>query len=212
MDDDLLIPYLHGHGPSHSHRHVRSCQSLLHGNTTHESWPSNNRSIHPSAESSVFVTDVPGSSRWVYGGWTCWCSPSWFSAEVTQMFLCLQVTWRWSTTLWALCRCWSPVGRGAVEWTTEPPWRKRLQPPGVCLLRTPASSTQTTTGVWETWWATAGWCRTAAASRTPSLGSGGTEPWCLGMTLVRLPPKPILRRRVEPTFIADPQTQLKPNS
>uniref|UniRef100_H3D611 N-acetylglucosamine-1-phosphodiester alpha-N-acetylglucosaminidase n=1 Tax=Tetraodon nigroviridis TaxID=99883 RepID=H3D611_TETNG len=62
MDDDLLLPYVRGHGPSHSHRFVRSCQSLLHGNTTHESWPSNKRSLGPPAESSVFVTDVPGSS------------------------------------------------------------------------------------------------------------------------------------------------------
>uniref|UniRef100_A0A3B4ZNQ4 N-acetylglucosamine-1-phosphodiester alpha-N-acetylglucosaminidase n=1 Tax=Stegastes partitus TaxID=144197 RepID=A0A3B4ZNQ4_9TELE len=40
MDDDLLLPYADGHGPTHSHRHVRSCQPIAHGNTTHESHPS----------------------------------------------------------------------------------------------------------------------------------------------------------------------------
>lgn len=68
MDDDLLLPYAHGHGPSHSHRHVRDCQSVLYGNTTHESRPSSNHSGLPVAESTVFVEPVvPGGSRWVYG-------------------------------------------------------------------------------------------------------------------------------------------------
>eukprot|EP00066_Takifugu_rubripes_P027902 XP_011617168.1 PREDICTED: N-acetylglucosamine-1-phosphodiester alpha-N-acetylglucosaminidase [Takifugu rubripes] len=70
MDDDLLLPYDHGHGPSHSHRYVRSCQSVLHGNTTYESWPASNHSVQPPAESSVFVTETTGSSRWVYGHMT----------------------------------------------------------------------------------------------------------------------------------------------
>ncbi|XP_040900853.1 N-acetylglucosamine-1-phosphodiester alpha-N-acetylglucosaminidase [Toxotes jaculatrix] len=70
MDDDILLPYAHGHGPSHSHRYVRDCQPIVHGNTTHESWPSSNHSGLPLAESSVFVTDVPGSSRYVYGHMT----------------------------------------------------------------------------------------------------------------------------------------------
>lgn len=70
MDDDLLLPYAHGHGPSHSHRHVRDCQSVLYGNTTHESRPSSNHSGLPVAESTVFVEPVvPGGSRWVYGQW-----------------------------------------------------------------------------------------------------------------------------------------------
>lgn len=69
MGDDILLPYAHGHGPSHSHRHVRDCQSVLHGNTTHESWPSSNHSGLPLAESSAFVTDVPNNSKWVYGQW-----------------------------------------------------------------------------------------------------------------------------------------------
>ncbi|KAK2845161.1 hypothetical protein Q5P01_011820 [Channa striata] len=70
MDDDVLLPYTHRHGPSHSHRHVRDCQPLIHGNVTHESWRSSNRSSLPVADSTVFVTDVPGSSRWVYGHMT----------------------------------------------------------------------------------------------------------------------------------------------
>lgn len=67
MDDDVLLPYARGHGPAHSHRHVRDCQSVLYGNVTHESWPPGRHGGPPLAESSVFVTDVPGSSRWVYG-------------------------------------------------------------------------------------------------------------------------------------------------
>lgn len=67
MEDDILLPYAHGHGPSHSHRHVRDCQAVLHGNATYESWPSSNRSGLPLAEPSTFVTDVPERSRWVYG-------------------------------------------------------------------------------------------------------------------------------------------------
>ncbi|XP_028280919.1 N-acetylglucosamine-1-phosphodiester alpha-N-acetylglucosaminidase [Parambassis ranga] len=70
VDDDVLLPYAHGHGPSHSHRHVRDCQSIIHGNTTHESWPASNHRRQPVAESTVFVSDVPGSSRWVYGHMT----------------------------------------------------------------------------------------------------------------------------------------------
>ncbi|XP_056142572.1 N-acetylglucosamine-1-phosphodiester alpha-N-acetylglucosaminidase isoform X2 [Lampris incognitus] len=70
MDDDLLLPYAQGHGPSHSHRHVRDCQLLTHGNVTYESWPSSNHSGLPVAESSVFITEVPGTSRWVYGHMT----------------------------------------------------------------------------------------------------------------------------------------------
>lgn len=66
---DLLLPYTNGHGPSHSHRHVRDCQSVAHGNTTHQTWPSNVQR-GPEAESTVFVTDVKGSSRWVYGHMT----------------------------------------------------------------------------------------------------------------------------------------------
>ncbi|XP_008281402.1 N-acetylglucosamine-1-phosphodiester alpha-N-acetylglucosaminidase isoform X2 [Stegastes partitus] len=70
MDDDLLLPYADGHGPTHSHRHVRSCQPIAHGNTTHESHPSSNHSGRPVADSTLFASDVPGSSRWVYGHMT----------------------------------------------------------------------------------------------------------------------------------------------
>uniref|UniRef100_UPI003AAAACEB N-acetylglucosamine-1-phosphodiester alpha-N-acetylglucosaminidase-like n=1 Tax=Centroberyx gerrardi TaxID=166262 RepID=UPI003AAAACEB len=70
LDDDLLLPYARGHGPSHSHRHVRDCQPVVHGNVTYETWPSSNHTGLPVAESSVFVSDVPGSSRWVYGHMT----------------------------------------------------------------------------------------------------------------------------------------------
>ncbi|KAI3361256.1 hypothetical protein L3Q82_012916 [Scortum barcoo] len=75
MDDDVLLPYVNGHGPSHSHRHVRDCQSVFHGNTTHETWPSSNHSGLPVAESTSFVTDVPGTSRWVYGHMTVVLDP-----------------------------------------------------------------------------------------------------------------------------------------
>ncbi|XP_074510538.1 N-acetylglucosamine-1-phosphodiester alpha-N-acetylglucosaminidase-like [Sebastes fasciatus] len=70
MDDDLLLPYAHGHGPSHSHRHVRDCQPVIHGNITYESRPASNHSGLPVAESTLFVSDVPGGSRWVYGHMT----------------------------------------------------------------------------------------------------------------------------------------------
>lgn len=70
MLDDVLLPYAHGHGPSHSHRYVRDCQPIIHGNTTYESWASSNHSGLPEAESSVFVSDVQGTARWVYGHMT----------------------------------------------------------------------------------------------------------------------------------------------
>ncbi|XP_028327165.1 N-acetylglucosamine-1-phosphodiester alpha-N-acetylglucosaminidase [Gouania willdenowi] len=71
-DDDVLLPYAPGHGPSHSHRQVRDCQAVTHGNVTHETLPpptehNNGPSV---AESKVFVTVVPGSSRTVYGHMT----------------------------------------------------------------------------------------------------------------------------------------------
>ncbi|XP_069393037.1 N-acetylglucosamine-1-phosphodiester alpha-N-acetylglucosaminidase [Paralichthys olivaceus] len=68
LDDDILRPYDHGHGPSHSHFHVRDCQPIAHGNSTHESRASSNRSGLPFAESTPFVTDVSG--RFVYGHMT----------------------------------------------------------------------------------------------------------------------------------------------
>ncbi|XP_054476885.1 N-acetylglucosamine-1-phosphodiester alpha-N-acetylglucosaminidase-like [Anoplopoma fimbria] len=67
LDDDVLLPYAHGHGPAHSHRYVRDCQPAIHGNVTHESRPSGGRGGLPVAESTVFVSDVLKSSRQVYG-------------------------------------------------------------------------------------------------------------------------------------------------
>ncbi|GAA6097450.1 N-acetylglucosamine-1-phosphodiester alpha-N-acetylglucosaminidase isoform X1 [Tachysurus ichikawai] len=65
LDDDLLVPYSDSHGPSHSHRYVRDCQPLLHGNLTHETWQA---SAHPgSPESNNFVSAVSSSVRWVSG-------------------------------------------------------------------------------------------------------------------------------------------------
>uniref|UniRef100_A0A3Q3VRW5 EGF-like domain-containing protein n=1 Tax=Mola mola TaxID=94237 RepID=A0A3Q3VRW5_MOLML len=55
MDDDVLLPYANGHGPSHSHRYVRDCQPALHGNITHESWPSSN---HTSDHTHVMTVSV----------------------------------------------------------------------------------------------------------------------------------------------------------
>uniref|UniRef100_A0A8C7ZGJ1 N-acetylglucosamine-1-phosphodiester alpha-N-acetylglucosaminidase n=1 Tax=Oryzias sinensis TaxID=183150 RepID=A0A8C7ZGJ1_9TELE len=65
LDDDLLLPYANGHGPAHSHRHVRVCQPIIYGNTTHESSPPRHQTGQPVAESNVFVTNAP--SGWVYG-------------------------------------------------------------------------------------------------------------------------------------------------
>lgn len=69
-EDDLLLPYANGHGPAHSHRFVRDCQAVVHGNTTHESIPSSKQGGLPVAESTKFVSNVPGTSRWVYGHMT----------------------------------------------------------------------------------------------------------------------------------------------
>ncbi|XP_070692131.1 N-acetylglucosamine-1-phosphodiester alpha-N-acetylglucosaminidase [Pempheris klunzingeri] len=75
LDDDVLLPYAHGHGPSHSHRHVRDCQPVAHGNTTYESWTPSSHGGLLVAESTVFVSDVPGTSRWVYGHMTAVVDP-----------------------------------------------------------------------------------------------------------------------------------------
>ncbi|XP_037532714.1 N-acetylglucosamine-1-phosphodiester alpha-N-acetylglucosaminidase [Nematolebias whitei] len=72
-NDDVLRPYTHGHGPSHSHRYVRDCQPAIYGNSTHESLLSSRDDEQPVAESKVFVTDVQdgnGGTRWVYGHMT----------------------------------------------------------------------------------------------------------------------------------------------
>ncbi|KAM9723892.1 N-acetylglucosamine-1-phosphodiester alpha-N-acetylglucosaminidase isoform 1-T1 [Menidia menidia] len=67
---DILLPYAHGHGPNHSHRHVRDCQPAIYGNTTHETWPAAAHGGAPVAESKIFVTNVQRSAKWVYGHMT----------------------------------------------------------------------------------------------------------------------------------------------
>ncbi|XP_041799344.1 N-acetylglucosamine-1-phosphodiester alpha-N-acetylglucosaminidase-like isoform X2 [Chelmon rostratus] len=71
--DDVLLPYAEGHGPSHSHRHVRDCPSLARGRMPYETWPSNSHDTLPVAKSSVFILDMPGRlgrPRWIYGHMT----------------------------------------------------------------------------------------------------------------------------------------------
>lgn len=73
VGDDLLLPYPPGsqHGSPHSHRHVRDCQPIVHGNVTHETWPAHNRSASPVAVSRAFVSNLSQKNippaRWVYG-------------------------------------------------------------------------------------------------------------------------------------------------
>ncbi|XP_030638393.1 N-acetylglucosamine-1-phosphodiester alpha-N-acetylglucosaminidase [Chanos chanos] len=70
LDDDLLLPYAVSHGPSHSHRHVRDCQPVVHGNVTHETWPANDHTGSPVAESKIFVSDMlqgDRKHRWATG-------------------------------------------------------------------------------------------------------------------------------------------------
>ncbi|XP_061923262.1 N-acetylglucosamine-1-phosphodiester alpha-N-acetylglucosaminidase-like [Entelurus aequoreus] len=55
---DVLAAYSQGHGPQHSHRYVRDCQPVVHGNTTHETWTSNKDPLLPVAESHVFVSHL----------------------------------------------------------------------------------------------------------------------------------------------------------
>ncbi|XP_021449243.2 N-acetylglucosamine-1-phosphodiester alpha-N-acetylglucosaminidase isoform X1 [Oncorhynchus mykiss] len=66
-DDPSPYSYGHNHGPSHSHRHVRDCQPVVHGNVAHQTWPASNHTGVPAAESKVFISDVPGTTRWVTG-------------------------------------------------------------------------------------------------------------------------------------------------
>ncbi|XP_026559907.1 N-acetylglucosamine-1-phosphodiester alpha-N-acetylglucosaminidase [Pseudonaja textilis] len=71
LNDDVLLPYLPPHhGPQHHHRYVRDCQALLHGNATHETWPSDNSTASPLAVTYTFVSDFPPhhpNRRQVYG-------------------------------------------------------------------------------------------------------------------------------------------------
>ncbi|XP_077172614.1 N-acetylglucosamine-1-phosphodiester alpha-N-acetylglucosaminidase isoform X2 [Paroedura picta] len=74
LNDDLLLPYPPSrHGPQHHHRNARDCQLLLHGNTTHESWPADNSSLGPPAVTRTFVSYFPPEGqgrRAVYGHFT----------------------------------------------------------------------------------------------------------------------------------------------
>nr|XP_061790108.1 N-acetylglucosamine-1-phosphodiester alpha-N-acetylglucosaminidase-like [Nerophis lumbriciformis] len=65
---DVLAAYSQGHGPQHSHRYVRDCQPVVHGNTTHETWTSNKDPLLPVAESYVFVSHL--QNRVVSGHFT----------------------------------------------------------------------------------------------------------------------------------------------
>lgn len=70
LDDDLLLPYTKSHGPSHSHRHVRDCQPIAHGNVTHETWAASKHSNSPVFKSNIFIssiTDDSGVNRWAIG-------------------------------------------------------------------------------------------------------------------------------------------------
>ncbi|CAL8258826.1 unnamed protein product [Boreogadus saida] len=75
MNDDLLLPYAKRHGSAHSHRHIRDCQSVVHGNVTYETWPSSQHGGAPLAESSVFVSDARGATQWAYGHMTTVLDP-----------------------------------------------------------------------------------------------------------------------------------------
>ncbi|XP_052474082.1 N-acetylglucosamine-1-phosphodiester alpha-N-acetylglucosaminidase [Carassius gibelio] len=62
LDDDLLLPYTKSHGPSHSHRHVRDCQPIAHGNVTHETWAASKDSTSPVFKSNIFISDITDDS------------------------------------------------------------------------------------------------------------------------------------------------------
>lgn len=63
--EEVLQPHAEEHGPSHDH--TGGCLSLASGANMYETWPSSSHSVLPVAESSAFVSDVPGSSRLVSG-------------------------------------------------------------------------------------------------------------------------------------------------
>ncbi|XP_062848373.1 N-acetylglucosamine-1-phosphodiester alpha-N-acetylglucosaminidase [Trichomycterus rosablanca] len=71
VDDDVLSPYASSHGPSHSHRHVRDCQPIIHGNVTHETWQASNYSGSSVVESRSFVSAISSNPssvcEWVSG-------------------------------------------------------------------------------------------------------------------------------------------------
>ncbi|KAJ8389424.1 hypothetical protein AAFF_G00119620 [Aldrovandia affinis] len=75
LHEDLLLPYplSQRHGPSHSHRFVRECQSVIHGNVTYETLMTSRKMGLPVAESKIFVSSISTDSqnpRWVSGHMT----------------------------------------------------------------------------------------------------------------------------------------------
>ncbi|XP_075052828.1 N-acetylglucosamine-1-phosphodiester alpha-N-acetylglucosaminidase [Mixophyes fleayi] len=63
--NDLLLPYnvSSKHGPSHSHREIRDCLPVTYGNTTHETWPSNNYTARPVATTRAFQSVFPNKNN-----------------------------------------------------------------------------------------------------------------------------------------------------
>uniref|UniRef100_K7GAQ7 N-acetylglucosamine-1-phosphodiester alpha-N-acetylglucosaminidase n=1 Tax=Pelodiscus sinensis TaxID=13735 RepID=K7GAQ7_PELSI len=79
LNDDLLLPYPPSyHGPRHHHRYIRDCQAVLHGNVTHETWPSNTSAELPITTTRGFVSyfsPVSETRREVYGHFTFVSNP-----------------------------------------------------------------------------------------------------------------------------------------
>ncbi|XP_048881840.1 N-acetylglucosamine-1-phosphodiester alpha-N-acetylglucosaminidase isoform X2 [Brienomyrus brachyistius] len=76
LNADILLPYGPGgaHGPPHSHRYVRDCQPITHGNITYETWPSNRDTHAPVAETKLFVSPIK-NGEWVQGHVTVVSNP-----------------------------------------------------------------------------------------------------------------------------------------
>uniref|UniRef100_A0A452ICP7 EGF-like domain-containing protein n=1 Tax=Gopherus agassizii TaxID=38772 RepID=A0A452ICP7_9SAUR len=74
LNDDLLLPYPPSYyGPRHHHRYVRDCQAIVHGNVTHETWPSDTSTKLPVTTTKGFVSYFPPegeTQREVYGHFT----------------------------------------------------------------------------------------------------------------------------------------------
>ncbi|XP_063812141.1 N-acetylglucosamine-1-phosphodiester alpha-N-acetylglucosaminidase isoform X2 [Pseudophryne corroboree] len=73
--DDLLLPYnvFSKHGPTRSHRETRDCLPVASGNTTHETWPSNNYTALPVATLRTYESIFPDKDnlkKTVYGHFT----------------------------------------------------------------------------------------------------------------------------------------------
>ncbi|XP_030041630.1 N-acetylglucosamine-1-phosphodiester alpha-N-acetylglucosaminidase isoform X2 [Microcaecilia unicolor] len=74
LNDDLLLPYLPVPSGDLQHRHrvVRDCRTVL-GNSSYETWPSNNNTEFPVATTKVFVSkfsEENGNQKTVYGHFT----------------------------------------------------------------------------------------------------------------------------------------------